>query len=82
MSVQETGKEILGLLTGARTEVLLVGVIAFLVWTHSQEVGELSNQLKATNFMLGIADCETQECRDRFITTFTDWIDLHKRGCE
>ena len=82
MSVPETGKEILGIITEARTETLLVIAIALIVWSHGLEVGELSNQLKATNFMMGISDCETQECRDRFITTFTDWINLRKAGCE
>ena len=94
MSVQEAGSEVLGTL--AKTQpvtLLLVIVIGFLIWKqgeqtselsqlHAEEVGELSNQLKAQNFVLGIKDCETQECRDRFITTFTDWINLRKSGCE
>ena len=93
MSVQETGKEILGLLTEASTSFTLVAVIAFLVWTHGQEVSksseihakavsELSNQLKASNFIQGMVNCADQECRDKFITTFTDWINLRKAGCE
>ena len=83
MGVPDTGKEALGTLAKLRPDsVLLVAAIVFLVWTHSQEVKELSNQLKASNFIQGMANCADRECQDRFIATFTDWIDLRKAVCE
>ncbi len=63
-------------------EFILALALVFVVWINARAMGEIANQLKARNFMIGMEKCETPECVDKFLETFAAWMDLRKAGCE
>ena len=62
--------------------VVLAAAIGVSYMTSSS-IQDLAHQVRANSFvsMMGMCGSEDQECRERILKTFEEWIELQSRVC-